>query len=82
MKKLKQFFKGIKKGMGEFGYNIVLIMNTALLSFVYLIGVGLTFITAKIFGKHFLGTKLSKKETYWSDLNLKKKKFEDYYRQF
>ena len=79
---IKQFVKGFKKGMGNFGMNITLIINTILLSFVYLIGVGLTSIIAKIFGKHFLETKLSKKSTYWSNLNLKKKKFEEYYRQF
>ena len=82
MKELKQFFKGFKKGMRNFGYNIALIINTILLFFVYIIGVGLTAITAKIFRKRFLRTKLSKKETYWSDLNLKKKPIEEYYRQF
>ena len=79
---LKQFFNGFKKGMGNFGHNIALVINTILLTFVYLIGVGLTSISAKIFRKHFLETKLSKKDTYWTDLNLKKKSMEDYYRQF
>jgi len=82
MKELKQFFTGAKKGMGNFGHNIALIINTILLTFVYLIGVGLTSIFAKIVGKHFLEIKISKKETYWSDLNLKKKPIEEYYRQF
>ena len=98
MSNLKQFFKGFKKGMNNFGQNIALIINTILLTFVYLIGVGLTSIFAKIVGKHFLEMKLSKSwkseisrtqkikdfrvGSYWSDLNLKKKKFEEYYRQF
>lgn len=81
MRELKQFFKGFKKGMSNFGHNIALIINTILLTFVYLIGVGLTSIFAKIFRKHFLEIKLSK-NSYWSDLKLKKKKLEDYYRQF
>ena len=81
MKELKQFFKGFRGGMKSFGQNIALIINTILLTFVYLIGVGLTSIIAKIVGKHFLDTKL-KKGTYWSDLNLKKKNIEKYYRQF
>jgi len=81
MKKTKQFLMGFRKGMQNFGYNIALIINTILLTFVYLIGVGLTSIFAKLFRKHFLGTKLSK-DSYWSDLNLKKKLMEDYYRQF
>jgi len=81
MKELKQFIKGFKKGMGNFGQNIAIIINTLLLSFVYFVGVGPTSIVAKIVGKHFLEIKLSK-SSYWSDLNLKKKSIEDYYRQF
>lgn len=82
MRELKQFFGGFKKGMGNFGQNIALIINTTLLFFVYIIGVGFTAMIAKIFGKHFLETKLSKKDSYWSDLKLKKKSIEKYYRQF
>ena len=81
MKELKQFFNGFKKGMSNFSHDITLIINTMLLTFVYLLGVGLTSFFAKIFRKHFLDMKLSK-ESYWSDLNLKKKSMEDYYRQF
>ncbi|MBI2653405.1 hypothetical protein HYX02_01200 [Candidatus Woesearchaeota archaeon] len=79
---LKQFFSGFKKGMKNFGQNIALIVNSALLSIVYFIGVGFTSIISKIVRKHFLDTKLSKKATYWHDLNLKKKPIEEYYRQF
>jgi len=82
MKELKQLIKGFGKGMGNFGQNIALIINTILLTFVYLIGVGLTSIVAKIFRKHFLEIRMSNKETYWSDLNLKKRPIEEYYRQF
>jgi len=82
MKKFRQFYRGFKEGMKNFGGNIALIINTILLFFVYLVGVGLTSIVAKIFGKHFLETKLSKKNTYWSNLKLKKKPIEEYYRQF
>ena len=35
MKGIKQFFKGFKKGMGNFGYNLALIINTILLAIVY-----------------------------------------------
>lgn len=83
MSKLKQFFKGFKKGMNKFGNGISIIINTVLLLVVYIIGVGLTSIFAKIMKKHFLERKISKdKETYWSDLNLKKQPMEKYYRQF
>ena len=83
MKELKNFFKGFKKGMGDFGQGITSIVNSALLLIVYLMGVGFTSIFAKIFHKHFLDRKLSTKDkTYWADLSLKKKSIEKYYRQF
>ena len=63
MRELKQFFRGFKRGLRNFGYNIALIINSILLSLVYLVGVGLTSIIAKIFGKHFLDMKLSKKKS-------------------
>ena len=81
MNGLKQFFRGFKKGMGNFGYNIALIINTVLLTIVYLLGVGLTSIFAKAFRKHFLDMK-SSNDSYWSDLNLKNKSMEECYRQF
>ena len=80
--KLKQFFKGVKRGMKEFGNGIAIIINSILLTIVYFIGVGVTSLIAKALGKHFLETKMSKKGSYWHDLNLKKKPVEEYYRQF
>tara|TARA_Y100000310_G_scaffold262419_1_gene272084 strand:- start:8625 stop:8876 length:252 start_codon:yes stop_codon:yes gene_type:complete len=83
MNSSKQFFRGFRKGMNNFGQNIAIIINSALLFIVYLIGIGFTSIIAKIFRKHFLETKISKtKTTYWSDLNLKNKPIKEYYRQF
>jgi len=83
MKGLKQFVNGLKTGTKNFGENISVLINSILLVIVYIIGVGITFIFAKLSRKHFLDTKISKKrETYWSDLNLKKKPIEEYYRQF
>ena len=77
------FFRGFKKGMNNFNQIITTLVNSILLSFVYLIGVGLTSILAKIVRKSFLETKISdKQETYWSELNLKKKSLEEYYQQF
>jgi len=81
MRKLKHFFNGFQKGVKSFGDNISTIINFILLSIVYLIGFGLTSITAKIFGKHFLDIK-KKKGSYWYDLNLKNKSIKEYYRQF
>ena len=76
-----KFFKGFKKGMKGFGDNLTIIINSILLSLVYIIGVGLTSLFAKLFRKKFLELK-KRRGTYWSELNLKKKSTEDYYRQF
>lgn len=82
MKILKQFLKGFQKGMNNFGSSISIIINSALLTIVYFIGVGITSIIAKIVGKHFLDIRKIKKDTYWENLNLKNKSIEDYYKQF
>ena len=82
MREIKQFFTGFHKGMKGFGLNISTIINTLLLTTVYLIGIGVTSFFAKIFKKQFLEMKFLEKDTYWSDLNLKKKPIEKYYRQF
>jgi hypothetical protein len=80
---IKIFLKGIKNGQKLFGESIANIVNSILLSFVYFIGVGITFISAKVLDKHFLDSKLDKsRESYWEELNLNKEKIEKYYRQF
>jgi hypothetical protein len=73
---LKEFWNGFKR----FGENIALIVNSILLFFVYLLGIGLTFLLAKIMKKKFLETE--QKNSYWTSLNLSKKDEEYYYRQF
>lgn len=77
------FFKGLRKGFGDFGHGISAIVNSILLLVVYVVGVGFTSIFAKLFNKRFLFMKTSgKRPSYWSDLNLKKRPMEEYYRQF
>jgi len=83
MKKIKDFTRGIKKGQRSFGESIGSIVNTIMLTFVYFVGVGPTFIVSRIFKKNFLEKKIDKNaKSYWKDLNLSKKKMEEYYRQF
>ncbi len=80
---MKNFVKGFKKGFTQFGHNLSNLVNSILLSFVYLFGVGITSIIAKITKKHFLETEIKKSQkSYWSNLDLKKKNMEEYYRQF
>ena len=82
MRKAADFFSGFKNGFSLFGHNISLIVNSALLFIVYIIGVGITSIIAKIFGKHFLKIKEKEKNSYWEYLGLGKKDTDEYYRQF
>jgi Fe2+ transport system protein B len=74
------FLNDFKEGMGNFGSNIGIIVSSVSLFVVYVLGVGLTAVIAKIFRKKFLDNE--KKESYWSDLNLKKKEMKEYFRQF
>ena len=83
MRRKKGFISGLKKGQREFGETIAIIVNSILLSFVYMLAVGTTSVIAKIAGNEFLETKLDKEaKTYWSELNIGKRPIEEYYRQF
>ena len=79
---MKMFFIGLRRGIKSFGDGIAVIVNSVLLLVVYIIGVGLTSIIAKASGKRFLDMKTNNEKTYWSDLDLKTKSREEYYRQF
>ena len=75
--------RGFKEGFARFGEYIASVVNTVLLIIVYVFGVGISAILAKLVGKSFLETKIdSKSNTYWEDLNLEKEPLENYYRQF
>ncbi len=77
------FFKGVKQGMHRFGDNLQLIVNSLLLTLVYLIGVGTTSLFARLSGKKLLALRLNKEaKTYWEDLDLKKLPKEEDYRPF
>lgn len=81
--KTQKLIKDFLKGMRYFGENISLIINSILLTVVYIIGIGITSIVAKTMGKRFLLTNSPKKlTTYWTKLDLKKDSISDYYRQF
>jgi len=83
MGKTKDFFKGLKQGQKLFGEVIAMVVNSLLLTLVYIIGVGVTSIFAKIIGKDFLDKKLdSEAKSYWEDFNLGLRKKEEYYRQY
>ncbi len=71
----------IWSGLKNFINDINLLLISILLVIVYFLGVGLTFIFAKLSGKHFLD-KNKNPNTYWSNLNLNEKPLEEYYEQF
>ena len=83
------FFKGFYEGMKKFGANIVAIINFILLLPVYLLGVGISSIGAKIIGKRFLNLNKfdNKIKSYWIKKENKKQgkksqDLEDSYNQF
>ncbi len=80
---MSTFTKSFADGFKQVGHCIGEIVNAALLLVVYLIGVGLTSIAAKLVRKRFLATKIEpKSKTYWKELGLKRQPIEEHYRQF
>ena len=83
MIKVRSFWKGFKKGSTEFSQGVAKIVNNVLLTFAYVIGVGLTVLIAKRKQKSFLDLSLDKeKSSYWEEYNLKTEPKESYYKQF
>lgn len=82
MSKGRDFLTGFGRGSQYFGCNLSVIINSILLLLVYLVGVGMTSVFARVAKKSFLDIRVVKKDTYWSDLRLQKKSKESYYRQF
>jgi hypothetical protein len=76
----RSFFADVQSGMKKFGSDISIIVNTILLFVVYIIGVGITALVAKIVRKHFLVLK-PKGKTLWIDAK-KEQTEESHYRQF
>jgi hypothetical protein len=76
------FLSGVKEGFREYGENILLIINSVLLSVVYFIGIGLTSLAAKAAGKRFFDKADKRSKTYWTDLDHGKRQKNGYYRQF
>src|SRR3989344_497823 len=83
MAQISEFFRQAKIGQKEFGEDIATVINSILLSIVYFLGFGATFILSRIMKKKFLSNKIDKSaDSYWERLNLGKKQMEEYYRQF
>jgi len=79
---MANFFNGFKEGMKMFGNTLSTLANTLLLTIVYIFGIGLTSIYAKIRGKSFLRLNRESSDSYWEDLHLGKKPLSSYYKQY
>ncbi|MFP4656748.1 MAG: hypothetical protein ACLFNK_04180 [Candidatus Woesearchaeota archaeon] len=75
-----RFMKGVKDGSRLFGEMLSGLVNTALLTLVYLLVLTPTAILAKIVGKRFLNLDITKKSRWKNAESIKTK--ERYYRQF
>lgn len=71
--------KSFLEPIGKFVSNIV---NFILLAFVYVFGIGLVSVVAKICGKHFLELKKHGKKSNWQEHKVTKEPLEKYYRTF
>jgi len=80
---MEKFFTGIKEGFELYGEVIILVINSILLSFVYIFGIGVTSIIAKLSGKRFLDLRTDKElKSYWKASDTSNKELNDYYKQF
>lgn len=76
------FFKGFWEGFKDFSLAITTVTNFILLFVTYFVGIGLTSIFMKIFGKKFIDLKLKKEGSYWIDRKIGTELKESYYNQF
>lgn len=82
MANLKTFWSSLHRGLRDFSEPIGVIVNSALLLIVYVVGVGLTVLLAKLSKKNFLNLRIDqRRSTYWEDFPMPKNK-ESYYSQF
>lgn len=81
--KVPEFFKSFGQGLHEFGETVSIVFTTVLLTGVFVIGVGLTWLTSRVAGKYFLETSISKeRSTYWVSFDFDPSDHERLHRQF
>jgi hypothetical protein len=80
---MRHFFAGVRQGMKAFGETVATIVNSLLLSIVYFIGVGITWLFLRLGKKELMDLRLdAKAKTYWKELDIKTRKRDLHYRQF
>ncbi|MFH1399892.1 MAG: hypothetical protein ABIH41_00075 [Nanoarchaeota archaeon] len=78
---MNRILASLLKGFKRFGQHITTLINSILLSIVYILGVGITSLIARIAGKKFMDTS-SRRKTTWTDLDIDKRATDSYFRQF
>ncbi|MFP4119389.1 MAG: hypothetical protein ACLFTH_05015 [Candidatus Woesearchaeota archaeon] len=79
---MKTIIKTVRRNLMKFGKRISNLINSLLLTAVYIVGVGITSLVARISGKRFLERGFEKdKNSYWNECSVSKKR-EHYYRQY
>ncbi len=77
------FSEGFMEGFRGFGENMSALVNSILLSAVYLLGVGMTSLYMRLKGKKFLEMDKGKRgQSHWVELNLGGKGLDDHYKMF
>lgn len=72
--------RALKHGMTTFGADIATLVNSIFLTIVYLLGVGITAMVARLFRKRFL-TLTPQGKTYWHTIDTQPDD-DSYYKQF
>ncbi|MBI5393526.1 hypothetical protein HZA96_06680 [Candidatus Woesearchaeota archaeon] len=79
----RRIWQAIKKGFLAFSHFMQKVVNTILLTIVYFVGVGLTSLISKLFGKHYMELKLDKDaKSYYKECMSTKKVKEEFYRMY
>jgi hypothetical protein len=73
--------KKIIKIIKQYSKIIILVINSVILTFVYFIGIGFTFLIKKITKKRLFNLDKNEK-TYWEDRKEEKKSLNDFYNPF
>jgi len=79
---VRDFFIAVKDGLMAVSKFITSVVNFILLIPLFFIGVVLTSLLSKVFGKRYLALTLRKRKSYWVKKNLSTQKLEKYYRMF
>lgn len=78
-----KFLNSIKLGFRDFGMTINQLVVTITLIAVYIIGIGISAVLARLLKIHLLDLSVSpNKESYWTKLNLSVKPLQSYLRQY